>query len=687
MVALTTTSKRRPYPYDMYVGAVKVMLEPQADGNLVTSKTKTLEATAPIDYTYSAANPYKEKAFEWQELFGGFGQTIAPTGIPRRYSHAIKADLSIDGLWMKGPKFNVETIHASAGEIRQLVWAMHGGSEFLFAICENAIYRRVADGNWTTSLSAATLAGAKPQQAMRFKHRGVSPVDALYVGVSTGNIWKYDGAAWTQAAAAAGPGTGAVNGECRYIERVNDELWVAGDYWVINCKDDPMVRANWSAVFYIGDQTAKITWLKQLGDALVIFKEDGVYTLDTDGEDHELFPTLRNKNDVMNGRNAAVWLDRIWFTFGDQTFTMNEAATLTPDGMEQMLENTSEVHGSWVAGAGHNTWFFYEVYYALDTNTSHLIKHGSWIEEGSNQETPGVAQFAESHHGSIYDWLNRATCAETVANISISGNDRLYVGFADGTVQWCYLPQHSPNPADDPICEFTDEDSYVYLPTHHSGFQADNKLFHAITAMGPRLNTEEWVEVEYRLDTSNTLAEWITVAPDDPTFTLPSQRKSFTADPINSPVYGKLAQFRVKLMTNPGSGQTPVTAGIVIHESIRPSFSRDFTFSAKVASFLPRRDGLVDRRRGSTILAELLQECARIRPVEVTLPTGETERLTIIDYRDSAASFGKRRDHEWLVQIQGIQLGTLSGEETEPITGLTYATLEQYTLGELESII
>lgn len=111
MVASTTVSKRRPFPYDIYVGDVRCLLEPGADGNLVSQKTKTLDATAPVDYTYSSANPYKERAFEWQELYGGFGQGTAPPGgrPPRRYSHAEYADLSIDGLWMKGPRFELGT--------------------------------------------------------------------------------------------------------------------------------------------------------------------------------------------------------------------------------------------------------------------------------------------------------------------------------------------------------------------------------------------------------------------------------------------------------------------------------------------------------------------------------------------------------------------------------------------------
>jgi hypothetical protein len=698
LTATMPTSKRVPFPYEAYVGPVKVMLAPMADGNLVSEKTRTLDATAPVDYTYDSADPYKERAFEWHELYGGFGQTTAPKGIPRRYAQAVKADLSIDGLWMKGPKFetHVETINAGAGEVRQFIQALHGGALTVFAICENGVYRRTADGAWTASLTTGTspalTAGHKPQQAIRFKHRGVSPVDALYLATSASNLWQYNGTVWALAGTTAGPGTGAVQGEARYIERVNDELWVAGDYWVVKVTDDPMVRANYSAVIYVGDQTAKITWLKQLGDSLTIWKEDGVYTVDTSGLDHELFPTLRGKNSAINGRNAAVWIDRVWFTFGSQTFTMDENATLKPDGTEQMLENSSNINGTWSGGAGHNTWFFYELYYNAVVNMTYLVKHGTWVEETSTQATPGVAQFSEAHHGALYDWNNKATSIEVVSGIHTTPNDRLYVGFQDGTCQWAVLPRTSPNPAKDNACEFTGLDSYVDLPLHHSGFRADNKLLHAITAMGPSLSTTEWVEVEYRLDTVSDLAAWTLVSPSAPAFTIPSQRLSFSDDPVANPVFGKLIQVRVHLKKNPDltmspANISPIIEGIVIHESIRPSFSREFNLQVKAGTYLPRRDGLVDRRRGSDILDALLQQCAHTGPVNFVLPTGDDISLTIIDYKDSAASLGKRRDHEWLVQLTAIQLGTLSADETEPISGLTYRTLEQYTLGQLESII
>jgi hypothetical protein len=688
-------SKRRPYPYDLYLGGIPVKLIGEGD-NLVSQKSKTLDATAPVDYTYSSANPYKERVTEWQKLYGGLGQAEAPDTAYRRYSYAEYLDTSIDGLEMLGPGFeaHVETIDAAAGEVRQLVKALHSGALTVFAICENGIYRRISDGSWTGSLTLTTSpalpAGTHPQSGLRFKHRGASSVDALYVGTDNTNLYKYDGTTWTVAASAAGPGTGTSQGEARYLERVGDELWVAGNYWIVKVEDDPMDRTKYAGVIYIGDQTAKITFLKQIGNTLVIHKEDGTYTVSAAGVDVDLFPTLRGKNNPKNGRNAAVWIDRMWFTFGDQTFTMTADATLKPDGLEQMLENISPVRGSWVAGAGHNTWFFYELYYNAAVNTTYLVKHGTWVEEGSSSDNPGVAVFADAHHGSLYQWNKQATMCDVISGLHTGGNDRLYVGFTDGTIQWTPLPRYGPNPAEDSNCEFTTNTGYLNLPIHHSGFRSDNKLFHAVTAMGPRLTTGEWVEIEYRLDVNNDLAAWTTLSADDPKFTLPSQRKEFSTDETIDPVYGKLLQVRVAFMKDPNlsvspRNLTPMIYGVGIHESIRPSFSREFTFTVDCTSYAPLKNGNVDRRRGVDISDAIIQVCAEVGPVVVMLPWGTSEEMTITDFHDTLVQQKDSRDFKWGIQVTAIQLRTISHEQV--FSGLTYDTLELYTLDELEAIL
>jgi hypothetical protein len=704
-VAWTPGSRRRPWPYDAYIGNVRVLLEPDQDGNLISDNSKTLDATAPIDYTYSSANPYKERTSEWQHLYGGFGQAVADEVLPpHRYWYAEKCDVSVNGAAMKGPAFeqHIETVNAGAGEVRQLIQGLIGGVTNLFAMCQNGVYYQApGTGSWTQTLTAGTgpalPGGVHPTQAVRFKHRGAGALDCIYLAADSGNLWRFDGTTWAVCAVGAGPpdyGTGI--GQARYIEKVGDELWVAGDYGVAKCEADPTLRASWSAPIYVGDQSARITWLRQVNDTLYIFKEDGIYTITTTGLDRELFPTLRGKNSMVNGRNASVWLDRIWFTYGNQTFTLNSTGQLRADGLEQMLENTSPVRGRWVDGAGHNTWFFYEVYYDEITDDSFLVKHGTWIEETSNQDTPGISQFAESHHGALYDWQKRATTCDVVAGWDSTGNDRLYVGFVDGTLTWTRLPRHSPNPSDDINCEFTVQNSWVYLPQHHSNFRADNKLWHAMTTFGPRMNDTEWVEIEYKTDVTNPFAAWTKVDPVNPKFTLSGQRHNMTDNEVNNPVFGRQILTRLHLIKDPNLSASPlrfspVVEGIAIHESIRPAFSREFIFTVRIGSFLPKRDGTVDRRRATTVLDEVLKTCATIGPVYVLLPTGQVEQMTITNYQDMAAPRQKVRDFSWMVKIEAIQLRTITqgAVQTQPplTTGLTYATLEQYTLGDLESII
>jgi len=748
--ANTPGSRRRPWPYDMYLSNVRVMLEPDQDGNIVSEDAKTLDETAPVDYTYSSANPYRERTSEYQALYGGFGQAVQPETQPRRYHWAEKADLSIDGLWMKGPAFEEHVEHITPAlepnEVRQFVPALRAGTLVLFAVCENGVYfyNTTLDG-WEASLTVGTglVAGDIPMQAVRFKHRGTTPVDALYVTTFTGRFYRLNGAGttWTLADVAAAPPQGpplppgepsGTIGGARHIERVGDELWVASSYAVMKCEDDPFVRANWSGAIDthtsgtpVGDTSNPITWLKQVDDTLYIFKEDGLYTVDTQGNDHELFPTLRGRNNPNNGRNAAVWLDRMWFSYGDQTFTISSTGQLKADGVEQMLENASSVRGRLVASSGHNTWFMYEVYYNENDDHSYLIKHGTWIEEGSNQDTPGVAQFAEAHHGALYDWPGRATAcevvADTVTEASYYGNDKLYIGFEDGTVTWCYLPRHSPNPNGDLGCEFTNLDSYVYLPQHHSNFRADNKLWHAFTVFGPQLTTSEWCEVQYRVD-MNPQADWYPASTADPPtpplrFELPGQRRNLVEDEAIMPIFGRQIEVRVKLCkwlpadrypppdppvdsegvpydAHPGSElwRTPVVEGIALHESIRPGFSREFVFSIKLGSYLPKRDGTVDRRRAVDIQDAVLKVCAMVGPIYVWLPTGQIEPMTITHYSDKQYARQNVRDLTWSMQITALQLRTITegapqGSAPPLVTGLTYATLETYTVKELEAVI
>lgn len=689
-------SRQRPWPYDAYVSDVKIMLVPEENGQLVSKKSKTLEATAPITYAYSSANPYKERTSIYELMFAGMGLSESDTASPRRYSHATNADLSIDGRWMKGPLFHEETIHASAGDVLYFIKALHSGSEVLFAICQNGVWRRTSDGNWSPSLTDSSLTpttnlptGQNPQQAVRFKGRYTSGIDGLYVATDSGYLWQYTGSAWVQASSTEGPGVATDPGEARYIERVDDELWVAGDYWVMKAEADPLLRASWGAPIYIGDQSGKITGIKQLDNSLHVFKEDGWYTINTDGESQEIFPHLRTSRSLTNGKQAKVWLSQMWVTFGGQLYRLSSNGTVEMDGLEMLADNTSPVRGKYVAGSGHNAWFMYEFYYNEINNTTYMIKHGAWATD-PEQAAQAQAQYIDVHNGALCEWNAEVTGVEVIPGVHDATNDRLYVGFSDGTCQWMVLPRNSYDPARDAECEFTDQDSYVYVPLHHAGFKADNKLWQGISVYGTALSTTEWVEAEYRLTQFDT-EDWTTlidVANDDlQKFTISGQRLNF---PITPPVYSKIIQLRFKLCKDPDLADSPVqlspiVTGVAIHESVRPTLELEYTFNIAASSFLAKRNGTVDRRRGVAIRDALRDIAAEIGLITITLPDGEEEEVAVVDFDDAIGSTQKRRDLEYMIRMSFIQVRTLTPVAQE--TGVTYEQLEQYTLDELEAII
>jgi hypothetical protein len=683
-------SRRRPFPYDAYISNTRVMLDPGQDGNLVGTKSKTLDQIAPTNYEYGSANPFLERTESWNELYGGMGELLQPEQRPRRYQYAQRADLSVDGYWMKGPNFenHVETI-TGAGEIRQFVKALHNGIETIFAVCQNGVWVRLGDGNWGVSLTSTTSVplsvSINPQQGARFKGAGGVTGDYLWLGVSAGNFWVYNGTLWAAGTSGQGPlnPINASDPQVRYIERVGNELWVAGDYWVAKVEEDPLDRTKWAGAIYIGDQTSKITYLKALNNVLYIFKTDGIYTISTAGVDQELFPTLRNKISPLNGRNAAVWMNRMWFSFQDDVYTIDTNGMIEPDGLERMLENVSEVRGRLVASAGHNTWFNYELYYNSYTGKSYLVKHGTWIE---NPDQQGSIHFTDSHHGSLAEWSKQATCMQVMPNLGLNGNDRLYVGFADGTLEWCVLPLSSPNPANDVACEYTAQDSYVYLPIHHANFQADNKFWRGISIPGPHITATEYAVIEYKHDLINPSGTWLTLHPEDPNFTLPAMRHNW---PTVNPIYSRSILIRVKLVRDVAHGspvnQTPVLQGINIHEAIRPEVSLEYLFSIKAGSYLPRHNGTVDRRRGSLIRDEILAAASQVGAVLVRLTDGTTQEMVIIDYKESTIPKQKRRDIGFLIQLTCLQIKAFTNIAVE--SGITYGTLERYTLGQLENLL
>lgn len=671
----TTSSRRDPFPYDATINGIGFMLVPDQDGQLVTRKSQSIDAL-PTTFEYGSQPPYKERTVIFERLYRGFGQKVEDRPTDRRTAFGINADTgSLNGLWMKGPRFTSETINAGQ-PILQMVRALHEGVDTVFAVSANKVTRRVGDGSWTDSLTAAT-----PCQAVRFKALGAGAIDALYVANVTGNLRRYNGTAWATAAAGAGP----LEDRATAIAALRDELWVGWDNKVAKSTADPFIRANWGAAITCGDQSVPITWMVTNADNLYVIKRDGsIYTIFRTGVAEELYPGLRSAHDDNNGRNAAVWLDTLWVPVRDALYKIAMDGTLAPDGLEQLLENDSEVRGRYVATAAHQAWANWELVFNTSTGHSYLLKYGAWV---SDSERDDDATFIPARHGAFKKWpLKQGTCLQVVPFPSTGGgNDRLYAGFSDGTVEWCVLPRGGPNPIRDPNCQFSADDGYVYLPAHHAGFRADNKAYRGFSVGGPTLNGRAYAQVEYRTDPAGLWQPMVDASGVTVNFIVPGQRADFIPG-LN--IAARQIELRVVLKTSnlASAYETPVVESLAVHEQVRPAAAFERRFRVDARNFVARHDGSVDRRQAEQIRDAFIAAVSAIGTTPVVLPTGETEELNFYEYEDAQLASKAGRGRQWVVEAGAIGLRVLSQPAVTP-GALTHGTLEQYTHGQLEGIL
>jgi hypothetical protein len=79
-------SRRKPYPYDIVLNGVGLILRPQDEGLMIGRKMQTLAQVAPITYDYSSQPVYAERTFAFRKIQGGYGERVQsspPAATPR----------------------------------------------------------------------------------------------------------------------------------------------------------------------------------------------------------------------------------------------------------------------------------------------------------------------------------------------------------------------------------------------------------------------------------------------------------------------------------------------------------------------------------------------------------------------------------------------------------------------------
>jgi hypothetical protein len=665
------TSVRRPHPYDAEIPEGNgVMLVPSQSGELVAQKVEQYEKVAPTEYDFNALPLYVETYFPFTRLVRGAGEKTQSSKQSKAYYYAIDADCSIGGYPAKGPLLHAQ-VPPLSGEVRDATAALKAGTLTEFAGAGRYVLERTGDGGTAWAVSKDFGVGRQVQQMARFKNAGAGTItDALYVALDNGEFWQFDGTTWNAGPALEGDGSAFFG---YHVEVVDDRLYRscgASGNVVRSVTNDPMTTANWSGPITVGDGSSPITWLRSFNKTVWIFKTIGPFTLNADGSDNELDPAMRTQPSVENGRGAWVWDNALWFRHGDSYYRVvveGETALPQPIGPERLLTNDSETRGVTTCGIGHGSNFAYFGVYNAANGNSYLWKFGTWLNP---QETEsGKWEFVEAYHGALKKWTGRRITALRVSN-TVTGNDRLYCYFADGGVDWCYLPKGTPNPwASGSGCEFTAGSAYVYGPDHHAMAPADHKAYRGFSAFGPVLDTDDTVTVGYRLSQSGVYS---TVGP----FTTHSQR-------IDTPdnTFGKVLQYYLKL-DSPDSTSTPVLEGITVHHAVRPDQILHSKCTVDAQNHRARRDGMVDRKTAEQIRDTVKQ--ASQAPGSVSVLFDETpQAVSFVNYAERRLNRLQRYGPGWHIDVEAVAFRTNTQYGTIDRLGLTVDELGPYTVDDL----
>jgi hypothetical protein len=649
------SSRRRPWPYHMRIGSILgaqadrlgFMLLPNEQGLLVGRKQQMLDAVVPSIQEYGSAPVYRERTFPLHPV-GGYGERVQSGYGDRRYYWGL--DIQIDGgLFGKGPlTHQVVPNTAAGGGVTKFVDAPNNTGSFTqFILAGAKVYRRTDDSGLGQVVDRDGVSNS-PLDVAVFQGGFSGAAKSLYVAWSNGEIWERTPAGvWTLCALPSGF-------SAHRLEVVGTELWAAD---TVNCvlrkvTSDPKVAANWSGPFFVGNPTSKITALRQTNNQLTIFKEDGgVFTLNSDGTSNDLFPGLRGPTNPVNGLRAAAWLGALWFRVGPSFYRLDVPSNaLTPTGPGKLLDNASPVRGDVQAFCG---WGGYRAYLALYnpiTNTSYLLTYGNWEPHASEEGTSFT--FDDQFDGAIAHWDGRQVTSMGVSGVT--GQDRLYVGFADGKWDWIKLVR-SPLAADSGA-EFIIGPSEIVFPLHHAMFEADLKHWLGFSCFGPVMRPGDEVSLYYRImasagsPPSDPTGDWLYLGE----FVKNGQRIDTPANMVGNALSLKAS------LSNTNQTDTPVIEVVAYHERVVPAFKRDISMTIDGRGFQTRLDGGAVRYTSDDLHQLFMGFAAAPGSLAIELPDETVNEVAIFGYGERMLPMQAGGGRSWAMDIQATQFRILT---------------------------
>ena len=586
-------SRRRPYPYDVTIGGVTgitgdngFMLGRKEKGAaLIAKDTPHLTNVQPSEFSYAAHDPHVEQTFVWDDWSLGFGLANQRTQNDRRYYYAYGADASIRGQIMPGPEINYIT--PTDGDTTNGITHFFDIDGATYALNGRYLKKRTADNaaGWATN-SIDFGAGNVALDVAITKQNDASSTKYAYIALGDGAgdyIYRWDGTTATQHTSLQALAFCVVG---RELYRAHSTNLVAK----VDTNSDPWDPLNWTAAnsYRVGDNTSAIVRMAvNAAGILLIFKTDGIYILDEDGNDIKLFPGLGIIPNSDNGKAFCNYEDFTYVVYNDQMFRISAGLEIEHVGPERAVENDQVVKG-YVTSCVGTPFCLYTGVRNRDTNRGYLFKFGAWVP--TNDEDQQYRRI-DAWHGDISDGFASARYVSALGRSSIgasSGHDRLYIGMSQGQI--CYFPLPcTANPANCTDYRFDPDGALViYFPTWNGGYPVDVKHVRSAAITGKNLSSTVGLHLSEGIS-----GQYLPGSSVDDAFTATASRKDLDVDTT-------YVRARFGLEAAAGQFTYSQTVPLIIHSvsvqfAIRPPRLMQWEMALLCENSLQKRDGTIMR--------------------------------------------------------------------------------------------
>ena len=649
-------ARRQPWPYDLVLsgitgvtGRVGFMLG-QPGNRTSFAQGGASEGSGSI-VTVVRPDAAPEETAAWRNWHRGYGVRVEESGGGDigHYYYALGVDASIEGQLMLGPLITTVTPTNDLDTTNGITHFFEiGGS--LYALNGRYVKKRTADtaAGWGTTDKDFGV-GKAALDVVNFKDNNTG-TEYAYVAMGDSEFFQYStGAAWAQHASLYARAW-CVTG--RELYRATSTNTVAK----VDTNSNPLTAANWGATnqFRVGDQSGGITrMVTNAAGILLVLKTDGVYALDEDGNDIQLYSDLKISPDSTNGRWNFKWENWVHLTLTGRHFRIGPDLSIEPIGPERFIQNDSPVHGYITAGVG-TAYAAYAGMYNPDSGNSYLMKFGAW-------DVSDRPQRIDAWHGSLSQVFSgkKITAMHRSAIGAASGHERLYLGFSDGTVGWFTLPC-VPNPYG---CSSytvpTTSANYLYLPAWHAGDMDREKHLRMFTLTSQGLGSGRSVDVGTAAIGDTTTSSFTEVA----FTTSPAMRVEVATDTVFT-----MTDVRVEIV---GAGSTVARVlGLAITFARRPPPSMVIECYPLVADFLSKRDGTPFRIGGPRLRSVLRSALETKGSLTAILPDETTPEVTVVGLEEAMAWNQRKKAYQEACKLQLVvanKLTTVGGSSSETL--------------------